>query len=250
MTEILIKTDYKFAYNEPDYQIHIDQYDSDENFSLRNLELNCSAGQDNSTDIALVKETIKRFNTNENKKINWLDLGCGGGAFILDANSFDETDICVGLDGSCGVYKQNNWKSDKNKKILKHADLTKYFSVCDENENQIKFDVITCWEVIEHFEKNQLDQFFKNVYNHLDDNGIFFGSIALFSDTRDEKGYHQDHPNFNPNGKLYILHKTVHQSREPWDLIMSKYFNILEYNFNVRLRNHHNSYYFMCSKKV
>ncbi len=250
MPEILVKTDYKFAYEEPDYKIHLDTYESDENFSLRNLQLNCSAGEDNSTDISLIEEVIDRFNLNEDEKINWLDLGCGGGALILDVNSFEETNICVGLDGSCGVYKQSNWNKEKNKKVLKHADLTKEFSICDENDNQIKFDVITSHEVIEHFEEVQLDQFFKNVYNHLDDNGVFFGSIALFPDTRDGNGYHQDHPNFNPNGELFILHKTVYETKEPWDVILSNYFNILDYNFSIKMRNHSNSYYFMCTKKV
>lgn len=250
MPEILVKTDYKFAYDEPDYKIHLDKYESDEDFSLRDLKLNCSAGEDNSTDINLIEEVIDRFNLNESEKINWLDLGCGGGAFILDANSFNQTDICVGLDGSCGVYKQRNWNIEENKKVLKHADLTKEFFIHNENDDLVKFDVITSHEVIEHFDENQLDQFFKNVYNHLDDNGVFFGSIALFPDTRDENGYHQDHPNFNPNGELYVLHKTVYETKEPWDVILSNYFNILDYNFSIRMRNHSNSYYFMCTKRV
>jgi len=249
MTEVIVKTNSKFAYEEPDYKIHLDSYESDDNFSLKSLELNCSAGEDNSTDIDLIEEAIDRFDLTNDEKINWLDLGCGGGAFIVDANSFPKTNICVGLDGSCGVYKQSNWNNENNKSILKHADLTKEFFIQDENNNDIKFDVITSWEVIEHFHENQLDQFFKNVYHHLDENGVFFGSIALFPDTRDEKGYHQDHPKFNPNGNLYVLHKTVYETREPWDLIMSKYFDIHEYNFRIRMRNHSNSYYFVCTKK-
>lgn len=248
MPEIIIKTESKFAYEEPDYKIHLNSYESDDNFSLKSLELNCSAGEDNSTDVDLIEEVIDRFELND-EKINWLDLGCGGGAFILDANKSKKTNICVGLDGSCGVYKQSNWNKESNKKVLKHADLTKEFFVLDENGNNIQFDVITSWEVIEHFHEDQLDQFFKNVYEHLDDNGVFFGSIALFPDTRDENGYHQNHPKFNPDGNLYVLHKTVYETRDPWDQIMSKYFNIHEYNFSIKMRNHSDSYYFMCTKK-
>lgn len=250
MRQIKIKTDSKFAYDEPDYQLHLEQYENDENFSLRSLEMNCSAGEDNSTDVNLIREIIDRFNLYNDEKINWLDLGCGGGSLILDVNSMSESDICIGLDGSCGVYKQPNWNVDENKKILRNADIAKEFFILDETDNKIVFDVISCSEVIEHFHEHQLDQFFKNVYNHLDPNGLFYGSIALFPDIRDERGYHQNHPNFDPNGKLYYLHKTVYETREPWDNIMSKYFDIHEYNLSIRMRNHHNSYYFMCTKKV
>lgn len=250
MSEILVKTEHEFAYDEPDYLIHLKEKKEDGTFVLTQHELNCSAGEDNHTDISLIREVISRFNLESNEKINWLDLGCGGGALILDVNRLDKTNICIGLDGSCGVYKQNNWNQKENEKVLRHADLTKKFVICDENDNQIKFDVITSWEVIEHFHEYQLDQFFENVFNHLDDNGVFFGSIALFPDTRDERGYYHDHPNFNPNGTLYELHKTVYETRDPWDDIMSKYFNIHEYNFSIRMRNHHNSYYFMVTKKV
>lgn len=249
MSEVIIKTKNKFAYDEPDYKIHLESYESDDKFTLKTLELNCSAGEDNSTDSLLIDEAISRFNLEDDEKINWLDLGCGGGAFILDANKSPKTNICIGLDGSCGVYKQTNWNIESNKKVLNHADLTKEFFIQDKDGNEIKFDVITSWEVIEHFNESQLDQFFENVYNHLDDDGVFFGSIALFPDTRDENGYHQDHPKFNPNGKLYVLHKTVYETRGPWDTIMSKYFNIYDYNFRIRMRNHSNSYYFMCTKR-
>jgi SAM-dependent methyltransferase len=249
MREIVVKTESKFAYDEPDYKIHLSNYENDENFELRYFELNCSAGEDNSTDIDLIEEAISRFSLDESEKINWLDLGCGGGEFILDIKNNPKTDICIGLDGSCGVYKQKNWQNEKNKNVLKHADLTKEFFVQD-NEKTIKFDIITCSEVIEHFSEDQLDTFFVNVYNHLSENGIFFGSIALFPDTRDINGYYEGHPKFDPNSELFVLHKTVYETREPWDKIMKKYFDILEYDFSIRMRNHHNSYYFMCSKKV
>jgi cyclopropane fatty-acyl-phospholipid synthase-like methyltransferase len=249
MREIVVKTESKFAYDEPDYKIHLDNYESDDKFELRYFEVNCSAGEDNSSSIDLIEDVISRFSLDESEKINWLDLGCGGGELILDVNKRKDTDICIGLDGSCGVYKQKNWQNEKNKKVLNHADLTKEFFVQVDGKT-LEFDVISCSEVIEHFSEDQLDTFFTNVFNHLSDKGIFYGSIALFPDTRDINGYYEGHPKFDPNSELFVLHKTVYETKEPWDKIMEKYFNILEYDFDIKMRNHHNSYYFMCSKKV
>lgn len=234
---ITIKTEHEFCTGEPDFDIHEDN---------PNLLMNCSAGEDNHSDENLIEEIISRVSSD---RVNCLDLGCAGGQLILDLNNHEKTDICVGLDGSAGVYKQNNWSIDSNKNVLKHANLTKTFSVLNNNE-PVKFDIITCWEVIEHFEEKDLDVFFSNVTQHLSENGLFFGSIALFPDTRDSNGFHQKHPSYNKNDpKQYQLHKTVFDSKDPWDKILSKHFKVLDYDFKVKLRNHHNSYYFMCKQK-
>lgn len=247
MKNVIVKTDFEFALDEPDFQIHFDEYDSDGNFKFKELQLNCSAGEDNSTDINLINEVIE---STKKETVNWLDLGTGGGQLILDVNNHPKTDICIGLDGSCGVFKQENWKVESNRTVLRNADLTKEFFI-ELNEELLKFDVISSSEVIEHFEESQLDQFFQNVYNHLVDDGVFFGSIALFPDTRDENGFYESHPGYNPNSSVkYVLHKTVYESRVPWDAILTKYFNILDYDFSIRMRNHNDSYYFKCTKKV
>ena len=232
MKDIAILSEEEFCFSEPDYTIH-------EN----NLQLSCSAAEDNHTDSSLIQDICSRF-----AKLNCLDLGCAGGALILDLNKQTNTDICIGLDGSNGVYRHASWKDKKNHEVLRHANLVKKFEI-KKNGNLVKFDAISCFEVIEHFERDQLDVFFKNVSNHLKDDGFFFGSIALFPDTRDSNGYHQDHPRYNPKLKQYKLHKTVLNNSEEWDKILEKYFKVVEYDFSVKLRNHKNSYYFKCLKK-
>jgi SAM-dependent methyltransferase len=215
-------------------------------FVFRQLDMECAAGEDNSTDGELIQSIIDSFDSD---KINWLDLGCGGGQLVLDANQNPKTDICIGIDGSCGVYKQSNWSVEENLKVLKHANLVEDFTILSDGEI-VKFDVISCSEVIEHFAEDQLDVFFENVEKHLSDRGVFYGSIALFSDIRDDRGYYKGHPSFNPNSEvMYELHKTVYESRDPWDDILSKYFDVVEYDFPIRMRNHSDSYYFKCVKK-
>lgn len=247
---IKIVTDTPFCTDQPDFTIHAQDFNPLDSGGLDDLKvtplkLNCSAGADNHTDARLISESLSRFDGS----VNCLDLGCAGGSLILDYNQRPQTEICIGLDGSCGVYKHNNWHQEENKKVLRHADLTKPFSIENEKSEKIKFDIITCWEVIEHFEEKDLDSFFTNVSNHLSDKGIFFGSIALFEDVRDTDGFHQDHPMYKPDTKQYLLHKTVYDNNKQWDEILKKYFEVKRYNFEIELRNHSDSYYFTCKHK-
>ena len=50
------------------------------------------------------------------------------------------------------------------------------------NDEIYKFDIITAWEVLEHIKQEDLGQLFKNIYNHLSDNGRFIASIANWDD--------------------------------------------------------------------
>ena len=226
------------------------------NFQLHKLENETGAGCDFFTDLPLIREAIQRFNLEENEKINWLDLGCAGGHFILDVNDQEETDICIGLDGSVGVYKQDSWSSGNNKNVLMNADLSKEFYIENSNGSLVLFDAISSWELIEHFnDELELDTFFITVEKHLSENGVFFGSIALEPDVKDENGYHPGHPKFNPNGKVYQLHKIL-WSKEKWKKYLAQYFNVIEYDFNSMFRDDGSgyvatySYFFACTKKV
>lgn len=239
-SNIKVITNQKFCYNEPDFKIH-----TNDNGQLRPLKMNCSAGEDNHTDSTLINEILKFKNFN---RINVLDLGCAGGNFILDIAKENGSNICIGIDGSMGVYKHTNWNIESNKNILRHANLVNHFEIL-ENDELVKFDYVICYEVIEHFKEDQLDIFFTNVKNHLKNDGLFFGSIALFPDIRDINGFHQGHPNYDPHTKQFELHKTVYNSKDPWNEILKKYFNVIDYKWSIKMRNHHDSYYFMCEQK-
>jgi SAM-dependent methyltransferase len=216
---IKIKTNNELAVDSPDYTSQ----------QLPNLKMKFSAAEDNSTDhyfIEKVAEYIanKKGKNPETMKINCLDLGCGGGQLIIDLNNRDFTNICIGLDGVSGTLGRDNW--NKSNGILFNADLSKDFEVL-EDENILKFDLITSWEVIEHIHPNNLSTFFKNMINHLSDDGIFLCSIAMFPDTRDINGYHQDCIEYDPNSKQFVLHQSVF-NREEWLEILKDY-NVQEY---------------------
>jgi cyclopropane fatty-acyl-phospholipid synthase-like methyltransferase len=54
-----------------------------------------------------------------------------------------------------------------------------------------KFDVITAWEVLEHLDPHRLQIALAGIYNHLEDDGIFLGSVSLISDAPEGIELHQ-----------------------------------------------------------
>lgn len=190
----------------------------------------------------------------ENKKINFMDLGCAGGELVCRLS--DQGHTAIGLEGSDHALNirpdvvekmgfmpmgHKNWKNYGNKNLFT-CDVTKPYTVIS-NNMPYKCDLITCWDVIEHFEEDQLDQFFTNVKNHMSDNGLFTASIHMGSCGRsivvEETPENLDY------------HKTIHD-REWWTSKLSEYFNILEtYPLVCSNRGHHNKHpeLFACIKK-
>lgn len=185
---------------------------------------------DNNLNLEFVKEIENHF---ENKLINFLDLGCAGGQLVVHMHEKGHT--AVGLEGSnhCLVIDQNivnkigfeplgkkNWERYHDK-ILFTCDVTKEYLITN-NSEPIKFDLITCFDVIEHFYPEQLDNFFKLICNHLNPNGLFIASIALFP-----SGCHSQNLGA-PDGLNY--HKSLF-TKEWWMEKTSNYFKNVQYPF-------------------
>lgn len=143
---------------------------------------------DNNLNLDFANEIENYFN---NKPINFLDLGCAGGQLVVHMHEKGHT--AVGLEGSnhCLVIDQDivnrigmeprgktNWEKYHNK-VLFTCDVTKEYSIT-RNSELLQFDLISCFDVIEHFYPDQLDMFFKLVCKHLKPDGLFIASIALF----------------------------------------------------------------------
>jgi len=178
--------------------------------------------RDNSTNLNFVEEVNNFFNS----PFNFLDLGCSGGQLVIDIKNLHKDNIAVGLEGSdySIKHKRAHWPEYHNHNLFT-CDITEPFSVLSNNE-LIKFDLITAWEVLEHIAPNQLDQLFQNIYNNLSDNGVFAGSINMGSDkpngvelhlTRErpafwEKVFERNNlemigdGEFNPKNKQYAHH--------------------------------------------
>ena len=141
------------------------------------------------------------------KRINYLDIGCSSGGLVYDF--IERKNFSVGIEGSnfSKLAQRSFWKIIPNN--LFTADITKEFKIKKDGK-MIKFDCITSFEVLEHIDSKDLDMIMKNVDNHLNENGIFLGSIGT-------------KPSFASNGTP--LHLTVWEP-EKWMEYLTKYFDI------------------------
>lgn len=165
--------------------------------------------QDNHTSVELIQEL------EEHKMMfTLMDLGCSGGQFIIDAA--DRHHDAIGLEGSdySIVHARANWPK-YNEEHLFTCDIGRPFLVLwDFNDKVVQFDYITAWESMEHIRPEYLDIMLTNVYNHLADDGLFFGSLGL-----------QD-----------VSHHPSCHTPEEWKQILSKLFVVEDYPFKNSVR--------------
>ena len=192
--------------------------------------------RDNSNNNSLMNEIKSFFN---NEKVNILDLGCAGGAFIV--SSFINGNLAVGLEGSDYNLVNDNgeqskqWKEYHNK-CLFTCDISRPFQIVNDyalgaEVDPILFDCIMEWEVLEHIHPDRLDIFFENIKNHLKPTGIFIGSISMNNDASPGIELHQS-----------IFTEAV------WKEKLSQYFNVSEYKFNNRLRSEGGSFFILLTQ--
>lgn len=126
----------------------------------------------------------------QGRKIDFMDLGCAGGGLVCEMAKRGHN--AVGLEGSdtCLYPRKEftekvslpagyaNWQTYGHKRLFT-CDVTKKYQVYEDGQ-PLQFDLITCWDVMEHFYPEQIEPFMRLVYNHLKPGGIFVASIALF----------------------------------------------------------------------
>lgn len=127
---------------------------------------------DNSTNPTFILEAELRLG----KGLYHLDLGCSGGQLVIDMNNKEHHSI--GLEGSDYSIKHEraNWPEYYNKSLFL-CDLSLPWSVML-NDSPAKFDLITAWELLEHFKEEDVPLFLDQVKNHLKPGGLFTGSIC------------------------------------------------------------------------
>lgn len=123
-----------------------------------------------------------------------LDLGCAGGGFVKDC--IDDGHAAVGIEGSdySLVRKRAEWATIPEN--LFTADITHPFRVqwggditdgrneeCWAGED-VAFEAVTAWEVMEHIPEAGLPGLCDNVRRHLTADGLWIMSVSL------QRGFH------------------------------------------------------------
>ena len=132
--------------------------------------------RDNHTSDGYITEVLNYF---ENKKIDYLDLGCSGGQLVIDF--LNKGNNSIGLEGSnySAINRRANWPQYHNKNLFT-CDISRPFEILnDETGDKILFDCISAWEVLEHIPVDRLPTLMNNIYSHLKPNGVFVGSVSL-----------------------------------------------------------------------
>jgi 2-polyprenyl-3-methyl-5-hydroxy-6-metoxy-1,4-benzoquinol methylase len=189
----IINSDYSINQNIKIFKETVDK--NPENINPRGSVYDCISISPTN----FINKTKKSFGEN----FTHLDLGCGSGSFVYNSRELGADS--VGVDNYLNRKNVPYWNSKYRNFFLK-ADISKDFFI-QKNNKDVKFDLITLWEVFEHIETNLLSTLIENIRRHMHEQSIVVGSICT---VRDE----------NPLKKA-IYHKTV-QSKEWWLEFLNK----------------------------
>lgn len=135
------------------------------------------AKNDNTKDPAFYVEIEQHYN---GEKINYLDLGCSGGGLVADMHNRGH--LAVGLEGTDYSAKTGRaeWAELYNKNLFT-ADVTEPYSILNDG-NQVLFDIISAFELVEHIHPNDLNRLFKHISSNLKIGGMFVASVSTKED--------------------------------------------------------------------
>jgi SAM-dependent methyltransferase len=147
-----------------------------------------------------------------------LDLGCSGGQLVADFARLRW--LAVGLEGSDYSHKRRraNWAALAGKNLFT-CDISKPFRVRLDGQD-LKFHLITAWEVLEHLHPNDLDTLFNNLRAHLATGGYFIATTNSSPSIVDGIELHQTRMS-NAQWRAYIAQR--HPDMEPADLGLKIY---------------------------
>jgi len=202
MKQVRVITDFKHPWNSPDY-LYPDGCINDNNNHKGFME-------------ALIVCMCREYSL--------LDLGCAGGQLVVDI--MNKGFLGVGIEG--GKVEEiisrgsgaENWKQYKDI-CLFSADISKPFTVVDEQNELIKFDLVTAWDVLEHPAPEEIPFVIDNIKNHLKPDGMFLGTLNP-SESHDE----------------FMRHRCP-RPMEWWnEMFISKGFIVQDYKLHTTPRNY------------
>lgn len=118
------------------------------------------------------KYILDKYKAYGNDKEDYLDLGCGTGNLAINIAPFFNNSWCVDLSEEMLIKAESKFRSKKEKAKFVRQDMREL------NLNR-KFGLITCSLDCTNYltEDGDLLSFFKCIYNHLKDQGLFVFDI-------------------------------------------------------------------------
>jgi len=163
MKKITVKTEFPVAFDSPDHLVPL------------------GTKKDNTRNKLFVRSCLKLLKKRKRTILKVLDIGCAGGGCVQDFVSKGHN--AVGIEGS--DYSKNKRRASWSKipDRLFTCDASRPFTIFEDGE-KMKFNLIYSFEVMEHIHPDRLKIYFKNIRNHLTENGIFIGTYTC---TKSEK---------------------------------------------------------------
>lgn len=148
--------------------------------------------------LSVVLDSIKNIEFD-----NLLDVGCGDGKFLLEANKIFDSKKLEGVDYS---EKAIGFAKAFSPDIKFHiGDITK------ENFLTEKYDIITLIETLEHIPTEEIPVFLKSIKKFLKENGVFI--ITVPSDNVPVNSKHYQHFNKKSLEAVISHHFKIEQTR-------------------------------------
>ncbi len=167
-----VNTDHPVAFSSPDHLVpHGTKYNNNTNRKF----------------VLLMHEYFRR--AFPQSRLGFMDLGCSGGQLVADFAALRWT--AVGLEGSDYSlrHRRANWRHLAGKNLFT-CDITQPFRV-QRDQSDLRFHLITAWEVMEHIHPNDLDRLFANIREHLVEGGFFIASTSSSPSVIDGVELHQ-----------------------------------------------------------
>jgi SAM-dependent methyltransferase len=129
--------------------------------------------------------TNRRFNDKlyrlypRQQQLKVLDMGCSGGGFVRSC--IDDGCFAIGIEGSdySKRHRRAEWRAIPE--CLFTCDVTGEFEILSGTSDMLQpvhFDVVTCWEMIEHIAEPDISKVAANVKRHLAPGGIWIMSVS------------------------------------------------------------------------
>lgn len=189
------------------------------------------AKNDNRTSMKYVIAIEEYFNNRT--PLTTIEFGCAG--CLIVKTLADRGHNSYGIEGTPHPLQRPQWKEFHNERLFT-CDLSKPFRLIDDDGNDMKFDVISHWEFLEHLPVASQEYFHAKLYTHLKEDGIILAGISPWGPSTSRDRFEQGDPRKTAGNQVHHHQSCFH--RDEWEeLYWNKLFVCNDYPLNAKLRH-------------